>query len=81
MRIKIWNRDSGWTFVVLFENKSAGAEYIEKVFKTEAGAFAAGEKFRALKGDNWELGHLKYDRFVPETGEKIPMFRHRNFGQ
>ena len=86
MKIKTWSRDHGWTFAVIFANGTSGAEYVAKSPKTgkkfewtEAQAKAAGEKFRAAKGDNWEKGNLNYNVTDPDTGEITQLFNHINF--
>jgi|TARA_R110000751_G_scaffold39833_2_gene94896 hypothetical protein len=86
MKIVTWNRDHGFTFAVMFANGNSGAEYVAKNPKTgkkfewtEAQAVAAGEKFRTVKGDNWELGNLNYNVTDPSTGEQTKLFQHVNF--
>lgn len=86
MQLVTWKRDHGFTFAVIFGNGTSGAEYIGlnpktgKRFEwTEAQATSASEKFRTMKGDNWELGNLHYDKLDPTTGEKIALFRHVSF--
>ena len=86
MKIKTWSRDHGWTFAVIYDNGTSGAEYVglnpktgKKFEWTEAQADAAGEKFREVKGDNWEKGNLNYTVTDPNTGELAKLFKHINF--
>ena len=86
MKIVTWKRDHGFTFAVLFANETSGAEYVAvspktgKPFEgTKRQAIAAGERFRVLKGDNWEHGNLNYVKIDPETGSETRLFRHVNF--
>lgn len=79
MKTCTWPRNGGYTFVILFSNGTSGAEYVGKTFKTKRGAESAADRYREIKGDNWERGNMDYNVFNPETGEAKAMFRRRNF--
>ena len=86
MKIRTWSRDHGWTFVVIFDNGTSGAEYVglnpttgEKFKWTEKQAKTAGERFQAVKGDNWEKGNLNYKVYDPKTGVPATLFNFVNF--
>ena len=86
MRITTWKRPYGWTFTILYANGVSGAEYIGlnpktgKHFEwTKSQAEAAGEKYRGVKGDNWENGNMNYVKVDPATGESTKIFRHVRF--
>jgi hypothetical protein len=67
MKTFICNHLNGYTFGVEFTNGNY-AKYVGKsdkageptAFATAKGAESAANRFRELKGDNWELGNLNY---------------------
>ena len=86
MNIRTWKRPHGHTFVIEFENGRTGAEYVglnpktgKKYSWTQPQAVAAGEQFKTVHGENWELKNIRYHYTDAETGKKIALFRFHNF--
>jgi len=87
MKMFTCNYLTGHTFGIEFTNGNM-AVYVGKLdsegkptaFATKSGANKAKEKFRTIKGDNWENGNLNYKSWSLVNGEMVEKteFVHRS---
>ena len=77
MKTTIWNRDSGFVSVVLFENNKTCA-VSTKVYKTAEGAKTANQKLKTLCGPNYSNCNLPYVSTNPKTGKRTVNYTTEN---
>ena len=84
MKTFTWDMEIGVTFGVEFENGKSAALYIaidndtgKPYYEnwTKRQATAQMERFRKLKGDNWEHGNLNYQIMDLKAGKMIKIFQ------